>query len=176
MSSPSLFIGYARATCTVEAVKSTLEAILGPDIVERVDEANKKDTKGYDYKMFFIHFKATSSQLDHTYKRIDNEAFVAFVYATEWDKRKWNNETQEYGDYAQRYWKVTRYIKKEKPVVPSIAPRIMSAEEAALICPPKHADPEAKRPKFDPEAKRTKPKLENMFASLALEDGEVVDA
>ena len=56
MSSPSLFIGYARATCTIEAVKATLEAILGPDLIDRVDEAIKKDTKGYDFKMFFIHF------------------------------------------------------------------------------------------------------------------------
>ena len=174
MSSPSLFIGYARSTCSIEGVKATLEAILGPDIIDRVDEAIKKDTKGYDFKMFFIHFKATSSQLEHTYKRIDKEDFVAFVYATEWDKRKWDDRKQEYGAYAQRYWKVTRYIKKEKPL--TMVPHIMSAEEAALICPPKHTDPEAKRAKFDPEAKRAKPKLENMFAALEIEDGEITDA
>ena len=44
----------------------------------------------------------------------------------------------------------------------------MTAEEVALICPPKHTDPEAKR------AKVTKP-IENMFAALELEDGEVVE-
>lgn len=168
MSSPSLFIGYARATCTTEGVKATLEAILGPDLIDRVDEATKKDNKGYDYKMFFIHFKATNSQLVHTYSRIDKEDFVAFVYATEWDKRKWDDRTHTYGAYAQRYWKVTRYIKKEKPATPAIVPHIMSAEEAAAICPPKHADPEAKRA-------RVTPKIENMFAALALEDGEVTD-
>ena len=169
MSSPSLFIGYARATCSIEAVKATLEAILGPDLIDRVDEAIKKDTKGYDFKMFFIHFKATCSQLEHTYTRIDKEDFVAFVYATEWDKRKWDDRKQEYGAYAQRYWKVTRYIKKDKPLTPAVVPHIMSAEEAALICPPKHTDPEAKRLKV-------MPKIENMFAALALEDGEVEDA
>ena len=158
--SSSLFIGYARANCTIESVKATIEAILGPDLIDRVDEATKKDTKGYDYKMFFIHFKATSSQLNHTYSRIDKETFVAFVYATEWDKRKWEPHTQSYGAYVQRYWKVTRYVKKEKI---AIVPHIMSAEEVATS---RNIDPEAKRAKV-------MPKIENMFAALALEEGEV---
>jgi hypothetical protein len=165
--SASLFIGYARSTCTIEGVTATLEAILGPDIIDHIDEAIKKDNKGYDFKMFFIHFKASNSQLEHTYKRIDKEEFVAFVYATEWDKRKWDDKTQTYGAYAQRYWKVTRYIKKEKNVVPSIAPHIMSVEEAAALR-NKHNDPEAKRPKV-------MPKIENLFAALALEEGEVTE-
>ena len=165
MSSTSLFIGYARATCTIEGVTATIEAILGPDIIERVDEACKKDTKGYDFKMFFIHFKATNSQLEHTYKRIANEGDIRFVYATEWDRRKWNDATQEYGAKVQRYWKVTIYIKKDKPVAPAIVPHIMSAEEAAAL---RGINPEAKRAKV-------MPKIENMFAALALEDGEVED-
>ena len=181
MSFASLFIGYARSSCSVESVKTTIEHIRGPNIVDRVDEAVKKDTKGYDYKMFFIHFKATSTQLEHTYKRIAKEDFVAFVYDTEWDRRKWNNETQAYGAYVQRYWKVTLYVKKDKPV--TIEPHIMTAEEVALICPPKHAiikDAEHKDTEhkdIDPEAKRAKVSkpIENMFAALALEEGEVVE-
>jgi hypothetical protein len=175
MSFASLFIGYARASCSVESVKATIEHILGPDIVDRVDEALKKDTKGYDFKMFFIHFKATSTQLEHTYKRISKEGFVAFVYDTEWDRRKWCERTQEYGAYVQRYWKVTLYVKKDKPA--TIEPHIMTAEEVALICPPKHTNTEHKDIDVDPEAKRakvTKP-IENMFAALALEEGEVVE-
>jgi hypothetical protein len=183
MSFASLFIGYARASCTVESVKATIEHILGTGIVDRVDETTKKDTKGYDFKMFFIHFKATSTQLEHTYKRIAKEDFVAFVYDTEWDRRKWCVRTQEYGAYVQRYWKVTLYIKKEKPVNPTIEPHIMTAEEAASLRPPKHItehkDAEHKDVDVEqkPEAKRakvTKP-IENMFAALALEEGEVVE-
>ena len=169
MSFASLFIGYARASCTAENVKSTLENILGPNIIERIDEAVKKDTKGYDFKMFFIHFKATSTQLEHTYKRITKEGFVALVYDTEWDRRN--------GAYVQRYWKVTLYVKKEKPV--TVEPHIMTAEEVALISPPKHVitkQEQSEQPEHN-EAKRAKisPPVENMFAALALEDGEVTE-
>ena len=175
MSFASLFIGYARASCSIESVTATIESILGPDIVDRVDEATKKDSKGYDFKMFFIHFKATSTQLEHTYKRIAKEDFVAFVYATEWDKRKWCPRTQEYGAYVQRYWKVTLYVKKDNPA--TIAPHIMSAEEVALICPPKHTKDVEHKDVEHGEAKRAKTtkSVENMFAALALEEGEVTE-
>ena len=46
---------------------------------------------------FFIHFKANSPQLDHTYK-----GFVACTC----------DRSQEYGEYL----KVTLYVKKDKPV------------------------------------------------------------
>ena len=177
MSFASLFIGYARASCTVENVKSTLEHILGPNIIDHIDEAVKKDTKGYDFKMFFIHFQATSTQLDHTYKRIAKEEFVAFVYNTEWDRRKWCDRTQAYGAYVQRFWKVTLYVKKEKAI--TVEPHIMSAEEVALISPPKHVNTkleQSEQPEHN-EAKRAKisAPVENMFAALELEDGEVTE-
>lgn len=171
-TSNSLYIGYARASCTIEDVKHTFEAILGPDIVERVDESVKKDTKGYDFKIFFIHFKASSDKLEHTYKRIDKETFVSFVYNTEWDRRKWCDRTQQYGAYVQRYWKVTHYIKKEAPKV-TIAPHIMTAEEAALLTPPKHTITNPPKISVKPDAP---PKnLEKMFEAIALEEGEVVE-
>ena len=171
-TSNSLYIGYARASCTTEDVKHTFESILGPDIVDHVDESIKKDTKGYDFKMFFIHFKASTAQLEHTYKRIDKETFVSFVYNTEWDRRKWCDRTQQYGAYVQRYWKVTHYIKKEKPQV-TITPHIMTAEEAALLTPPKHTITNPPKISVKPDAP---PKnLENMFAALELEEGEVVE-
>lgn len=182
-STASLFIGYARASCTTEDVKDTLEAILGPDIVDHVDEGLRKDAKGYDFKMFFIHFKASSSQLEHTYKRITQEGFVAFVYKTEWDRRKWCDRTQQNGAYAERYWKVTHYVKKENPT-PTIAPHIMTVEEAALLTPPKHVialntDTSGSANTDTPKRLIVKPapapKNPNMFAALELEDGEVVD-
>uniref|UniRef100_A0A6C0JJ93 Uncharacterized protein n=1 Tax=viral metagenome TaxID=1070528 RepID=A0A6C0JJ93_9ZZZZ len=51
----------------------------------------------------------------------------------------------------------------------------MTAEEVALICPPKHATKDVEHK--DPEAKRAKVSkpIENMFAALELEDGEVVE-
>jgi hypothetical protein len=171
-TSKSLYIGYARASCTIEDVKHTFEAILGPDIVERVDESVKKDTKGYDFKIFFIHFKASTAQLEHTYQRIDKETFVSFVYNTEWDRRKWCDRTQQYGAYVQRYWKVTHYIKKETPKV-NIAPHIMTAEEAALLTPPKHTI--SNPPKISDKPEEPPKNLEKMFAALELEEGEVVE-
>jgi len=129
--SNSLFIGYARANCDRAQVQTVLAPLVG--VMDRIDETTRKDSKGYDYKMFFIHFAVTNPDLDKVIARISKEDFINIVYDTQWDKRKWNDETHSYGAYTQRYWKVTLYVKKDKPVTPASMPHIMSVEEAALI-------------------------------------------
>jgi hypothetical protein len=139
MSSTSLFIGYARSTCDRAQVQTVLEPLVG--VMDRIDETTRKDSKGYDYKMFFIHFTVTNPELDSVIARIKREDFINIVYDTQWDKRKWNDETHSYGAQVPRFWKVTLYVKKDKPVVAPVSmPHIMSAQEVALIRTPKHDD------------------------------------
>jgi len=142
--SSSLFIGYARATCDRAQVQTILTPIFG--LIDRIDETTRKDSKGYDYKMFFIHFKVTTPELSDAISRIRQEDFINVVYDTQWDKRKWNEDTHNYGAEVKRWWKVTLYVKKDKitpeapcSAPPSSAPHIMSVEEAALIRAPKIA-------------------------------------
>lgn len=146
-STSSLFIGYARATCDRAQVQTVLAPLVG--VMDRIDETTRKDSKGYDYKMFFIHFAVTNPELDNIVARIKREDFVNIVYDTQWDKRKWNDDTHSYGAQVPRYWKVTLYVKKDKPVAPVVAvapvvplcaPHIMSAQEVALIRTQKHND------------------------------------
>ncbi len=136
MSAPSLFIGYARSTCDRAQVQTVLAPLVG--LMDRIDETTRKDSKGYDYKMFFVHFKTSNPQLEQVLARIAKEDFINIVYDSQWDKRKWNEETHSYGAEVKRFWKVTLYVKQEKTkpaIAPVATPHIMSAEEAALICP-----------------------------------------
>ena len=139
MSSISLFIGYARSTCDKAQVQSVLAPLVG--IMDRIDETTRKDSKGYDYKMFFIHFKTSNPQLEAVLARIAKEEFINIVYDSQWDKRKWNDDTREYGALVKRFWKVTLFVKKEKSnSAPQNTPHIMSAEEVALVCPKRNVD------------------------------------
>ena len=131
MSSHSLVIAYARATCDRAQVQTVLFPLVG--MMDRIDETTRKDSKGYDYKMFFIHFAVNNPELDNVVARIGKEDFINIVYDTQWDKRKWNDDTQRYGADVDRYWKVTLYAKKDKPVTATAMPHIMSVEDAALL-------------------------------------------
>ena len=139
-STSSLFIGYARSTCDRAQVQTVLAPLVG--LMDRIDESTRKDSKGYDYKMFFIHFAVSNPDLETVLARITREEFINIVYDTQWDKRKWNDNTQSYGAQVPRFWKVTLYVKKDKPMAPAAPvsmPHIMSAEEVALIRTPKLA-------------------------------------
>lgn len=131
-STYSLFIGYARSTCDRAQVQTVLAPLVG--LMDRIDETTRKDERGYDYKMFFIHFAVNNPDLEKVVARIQREDFINIVYDTQWDKRKWNDNTQSYGAQVPRFWKVTLYVKKDKHVAPPVSmPHIMSAEEVAII-------------------------------------------
>ena len=141
MSSTSLFIGYARSTCDRAQVQTVLAPLVG--VMDRIDETTRKDSKGYDYKMFFIHFTVNNPELDKVVARLQREEFINIVYDSQWDKRKWNDNTQSYGAQVPRFWKVTLYVKKDKSITalttPVSMPHIMSPEEVALIRNSKHS-------------------------------------
>ena len=118
--SKSLFISHAHGTPKADFVKQVFENILGEGIIDRVDEVTRKDAKGYDFKMFFIHFKASSPRLEDAYSRIDSEGSIC-IFNGDVDRRS--------GE--KRYWKVTHYVKKDKPTPPPTTPYMMSIEEAA---------------------------------------------
>ena len=148
MSATSLFIGYARSTCDRAQVQTVLAPLVG--LMDRIDETTRKDSKGYDYKMFFIHFKTTNPELEQVLARIRKEDFINIVYDSQWDKRKWNDETHSYGAHVKRFWKVTLFVKQDKPKLsptPPSTPHIMSAEEVALIRTPKQPIDESRRRK-----------------------------
>ena len=121
----SLFIGYARSTCTTEQVKEVFNNIMDEDIVTSVDECVKKDPKGYEFKIFFVHFARNNHRLEQMVARISKEGFVPIVYNTEFDKKL--------GQRVERYWKVLPFT--PKPVKISDV-RIMTEEEAAAIARP----------------------------------------
>ena len=125
----SLFIGYARSTCTTEQVKEVFNNIMDEEIVTSVDECVKKDPKGYEFKIFFVHFARNNHRLEQMVARIGKEGFVPIVYNTEFDKKV--------GARVERYWKVLPFT--PKPVKVSDV-HIMSEEEAAKIPRPKHLD------------------------------------
>jgi hypothetical protein len=125
----TLFIGYARSTCTTEQVKEVFNNIMDEDIVTSVDECVKKDPKGYEFKIFFVHFSQTNHRLQNIIDRIGKEGFVPIVYNTEFDKKV--------GTRVERYWKVLPFT--PKPIKVSDV-RIMTEEEAAAITRPKHLD------------------------------------
>jgi predicted methyltransferase len=127
----SLFIGYARSTCTTQQVKDVFNNVLDDDIVTNVDERVNTDSKGYDFKVFFVHFSHTNHRLLQFKARIEKEGFVPIIYKTEYDKKL--------GERVERYWKVLPFNPKPKPVEVS-GIRIMSEEETARIARPKHLD------------------------------------
>ena len=128
----SLFIGYARSTCTTEQVKEVFNNIMDEDIVTSVDECVKKDPKGYEFKIFFVHFKQEDNdQLVHFMVRLKMapDGFIPVVYSTEYDKKL--------GERVERYWKVLPFTPKPVKIT---GIRIMTEEETALITRPKHLD------------------------------------
>ena len=125
----SLFIGYARSNCTTEQVKNVFNNVLDDDIVTNVDERVKTDDKGYEFKMFFVHFSHTNHRLENMVQRIAKESFVPIIYKTEYDKKL--------GERVERYWKVLPFNPKPKPIEMS-GIRIMTEEETARIARPKH--------------------------------------
>jgi hypothetical protein len=120
----TLYISHAHISCNAGFVKQVFEDILG-DIIDHVDEVTRKHDKGYDFKRFYIHFKASNSKLENTLSRIDKEEFVNITNG-QVDRR-----TGE-----KRFWKVSLYIKKDKPV--AAKPYMMSAEESAATRARKH--------------------------------------
>ena len=104
-------------------------SILEEEIVTSVDECVKKDPKGYEFKIFFVHFARNNHRLEQMVARISKEGFVPIVYNTEFDKKL--------GQRVERYWKVLPFT--PKPVKISDV-RIMTEEEAASIARPKHLD------------------------------------
>jgi hypothetical protein len=125
----SLFIGYARTTCSKEQVKEVFNNVFEEDIVSSVDERIKKDANGYDYKMFFVHFSHINDELELMMARTVKEGFVPIIYTTEYDKKL--------GERVERYWKVLPFA--PKPVKPT-GIRIMSEEEAARLARPKRIE------------------------------------
>jgi hypothetical protein len=125
----SLFIGYARTTCSKEQVKEVFNNVFEEDIVSSVDERIKKDTNGYDYKMFFVHFSHINDELELMMARTVKEGFVPIIYTTEYDKKL--------GERVERYWKVLPFA--PKPVKPT-GIRIMSEEESARLARPKRIE------------------------------------
>ena len=128
-SASSLFIGYARATCSTEQVKQVFNNVLEEDIVTTVDERVKTDPKGYEFKIFFVHFSKTNHRLEQMKTRITKEGFVPIVYNMEYDKKV--------GERVERYWKVLPFTPKPVQIT---GVRIMTEEEAANIARPKHLD------------------------------------
>lgn len=129
MNSASLFIGYARTTCSKEQVKEVFKSVLQEDIVSNVDERIKTDKDGFDYKMFFVHFSRINDELELIMARTIKEGFVPIIYNTEYDKKL--------GERVDRYWKVLPFA--PKPVKPT-GIRIMTEEEAARLARPKRIE------------------------------------
>ena len=129
MNSASLFIGYARTTCSKEQVKEVFNSVLQEEIVSNVDERTKTDKDGFDYKMFFVHFSRTNDELELIKARTIKEGFVPIIYNTEYDKKL--------GERVDRYWKVLPFA--PKPVKPT-GIRIMTEEEAARLARPKRIE------------------------------------
>jgi len=125
----SLFIGYARATCSAEQVKQVFNNVFEEDIVTTVDERVKTDPKGYEFKIFFVHFSKSNHRLEQMVGRISKEGFVPIVYNTEYDKKV--------GARVERYWKVLPFTPKPVQIT---GVRIMTEEESANIGRPKHLD------------------------------------
>ena len=108
----SLFIGYARDNCTVSQVHHVFSSLLG-DIIDYIDETTHNDPKGYRYKMFFIHFKASNSILEDAFARIDKDG-VFCVH---------NGHTGRLGE--KWFWKVVKVLRSQ--------PYIMSIDEIRRI-------------------------------------------
>ena len=108
----SLFIGYSRANFSISQVTSVFSSLLG-DIIDHVDETTHKDPKGYLYKMFFIHFKSSNSNLQDVYSRIDKDGGICVH----------NGQVGRHGE--KWFWKVDKLVVSQ--------PYIMSSEEIRSI-------------------------------------------
>jgi len=123
MATAQLFIGYAHKSCNTEQVKEAFENALNEaGIVARVDFRTKKNDRGEDFHVFFIHFDHENRQLQHMHAEIAKHGFVTLVYARDWDRRR--------NAYVERYWKVLAYKQKEVAAPAEFVPRLMSLEEA----------------------------------------------
>ena len=128
----SLFIGYARATCTTDQVKQVFDTAFNAEIVKQVDEVIKKDPNGYEFKIFFIHFNdQDNDKLTQFMTRLKmaQDGFIPVVYNTEYDKKLGGN--------VERYWKVLPFTPKPVQIT---GVRVMTEEETASISRPKHLD------------------------------------
>ena len=128
----SLFIGYARATCTTAQVKQVFDTAFNAEIVKQVDEVIKKDPNGYEFKIFFIHFNDQDNDMltqFMTRLKMASDGFIPVVYNTEYDKKLGGN--------VERYWKVLPFTPKPAQIT---GIRIMTEEETASISRPKHLD------------------------------------
>ena len=118
-----LFIGYAHKSCNPDQVKEAFENALNEDgIVSRVDFRTKKNDRGEEFFVFFIHFDHENRQLQHMMGEIAKHGFVTLVYARDWDRRR--------NAYVERYWKVLAYKQKEVSTPAAFVPRLMSLTEA----------------------------------------------
>ena len=127
-----LFIGYARTTCTPAQVKEVFDTAFNDNIVSQVDEVIKKDPNGYEFKIFFIHFKHhDNDRLTQFITRLKmaQDGFIPVVYNTEYDKKL--------GEQVERYWKVLPFTPKPVKIT---GVRVMTEEETAQISRPKHLD------------------------------------
>jgi hypothetical protein len=70
MSIRSLFIGYAKRSCTTEKVKEVFDALFKEEIVSRVDERLKKDKNGSPFKIFFVHFGKVNKPLQSFFNKL----------------------------------------------------------------------------------------------------------
>jgi len=70
MSVRSLFIGYAKRSCTTEKVKEVFDTLFTEEIVSRVDERMKKDKNGTAFKIFFVHFDKVNTPLQSFFNKL----------------------------------------------------------------------------------------------------------
>lgn len=70
MSIRSLFIGYAKRTCTTEKVKEVFDTFFTEEIVTRVDERLKKDKHDNPFKIFFVHFSKVNKPLQSFFNKL----------------------------------------------------------------------------------------------------------
>ena len=106
---PSLCIGYALDRCTPEQVREIFNYIIDDNEVESVSVLDKTNHKTQrPFKIFFINFKRTSTNLASVITRIEEDGFVKVEYDAPW------------------FWKVTLAKKKDDE---KKGPRIMGRDE-----------------------------------------------
>jgi hypothetical protein len=91
MSIRSLFIGYAKRSCTTEKVKEVFDTLFTEEIVSRVDERMKKDKNGTAFKIFFVHFGKVNKPLQSFFNKL---AINEVMNVREW-RVQFNTRTNE---------------------------------------------------------------------------------
>jgi len=129
----SLFIGYARTTCSIAQVKEVFNNVLDDDIVSSVDEHIKPGKDGFDYKIFFVHFSHTNHRLEQMKTSISKDGHVETNY-TEYDKKL--------GKKVNRFWKVFPYIPTPKHIdtIKASECYVTTKDKDILIAPPKRIE------------------------------------